>query len=316
MKKTVLVAIILGMCTAVHADTAVLVYKITQTANPWLVDVNASDMIIGDLKKSFKLKGTFIVDVNTDTLEPVTTYSAADTNDSPMLILQGKDVDGSTINYRIIGLRPGKNVTLKKMQESKGKKFFVRGQWDFDTEPNWASFVSLFGKASPTIIAKGSKNKVLVAKTLKGTGHLQNGDPNNPFNNERGPVTVTATLDSSITKKVNQGGNATTSTAVNYVVHNFPPQPDPLTWVIPPTESGVSGSRIQTMQCDDATSPSLPVEYKFVCVDNSSISSAWQTSTTYTVAVGSPHFYRWYAIARDAIGNTTSKGNAVWVLQQ
>ena len=93
------------------------------------------------------------------------------------------------------------------------------------------------------------------------------------------------------------------------------PTPNPLSWVIAPREIIVGSSRVHTMTCATATDASEPILYKFVCVDYSAISSGWQTSTTYTVNVGGTHYYRWYAIAKDAAGNQTGTGNTVWVIR-
>jgi hypothetical protein len=91
-------------------------------------------------------------------------------------------------------------------------------------------------------------------------------------------------------------------------IDRSPPTPNPLTWTSVPTQTFDGSQYIHSMACATATDATGPVQYKFICVSNSSLSSGWQTETTYTVFVGNlgPYRYTWEVQARDGLGNTTN----------
>ena len=92
------------------------------------------------------------------------------------------------------------------------------------------------------------------------------------------------------------------------------PTPDPMQWASFPSQNISGGSFYHTMTCVAATDATGPVQYRFICVDYSAISSGWQTSTTYTAVVGGSHSYRWQVQAKDALGNETDPiPTTVWV---
>ena len=312
MGKSVLLMIMLAMCVPVYADTAVLVYTVSHEAAPWLFDVNDFSMTVANTKSSFKIQGALIFAVDVDTLETVT----PDENQSPVFILLSKDADGSQLNYTLTG--SASNVSFVKKFNVRTERTFVIGNWYFD-DPNWfcstLGTVGAFGSSLTTVTTKSGLVTVSAPSTLKGIGTISKNANGAFLAGGVGDGQVVATLNRSITREINENGNGTVSGAAELIARKLPPTPNPLTWVVPPSETVVGGSYCHTMQSCDVNDPNPPILYRFVCLDNSGISSGWQESTSYTTVVGGTHFYRWYVVAKDGYGNTTVKGNVVWVQQ-
>jgi parallel beta-helix repeat protein len=90
-------------------------------------------------------------------------------------------------------------------------------------------------------------------------------------------------------------------------IDRSPPTPNPLTWTSLPTQTFGGGQYTHSMACVTATDVTGPVQYKFICLDNSGVSSGWQAGTSYSVGVGTFSCrYRWQVVARDGLGNQTS----------
>jgi hypothetical protein len=300
------------MCVSAYADTAVLVYTVSQEAAPWLVDVDDIGMTTAAIKATFKMQAALIFTVNIDTLETV----VSDASQLPVFILLGKDVDGSQLNYTLTG--EAANVSFVKKYNVAAKQTFVIGNWYFD-DPNWfcatMGNVGAYGATMTTVVTKSGLVAVTVPQMLKGIGTLRKSGNDIFFIGGAGDGQTVAVLNKNLTMQVNENGNGTVQAAVELVARKLPPNPNPLIWVAVPRQIIIGGGYYHAMKCCEVIDQNPPILYRFVCLDNSSISSGWQEITSYQVLVGAAHYYRWYVIAKDGYGNTTGKGNAVWVQQ-
>jgi len=101
----------------------------------------------------------------------------------------------------------------------------------------------------------------------------------------------------------------TTLSSTAVTVDMEPPQPDPMKWQVEPHETyggGGSFDYYATMTAAEATDESGGVKYYFQCSTESSFSSTWQSSSTYSVKVGRHNQgHRFRVKARDLYGNET-----------
>jgi hypothetical protein len=312
MGKSAVLMIILGMCVPIYADTAVLVYTVSQEANPWLVEANDLNMTVTSIKTGFKMQAALIFAVDVDTLETV----VPNDSQAPVLMLIGKDADGSQLNYTLTGAAA--NVSFVRKTNIGTNRGFVVGNWYFE-DPNWfcstMGNVGAFGSPLINVTTKSGLVAVTVPQILKGIGTIRKNAKGFFFMGGVGDGQTIATLNRNITMQINETGNGTVQAAAALIARKLPPNPNPLTWVVAPRQIIIGSSYYHTMQCCAVDDPNPPILYKFVCVDYSAISSGWQEGTSYQVLVGNTHYYRWYVIAKDGYGNATSKGNAVAIQQ-
>jgi hypothetical protein len=313
MEKATLWIIVLTLCVPIYANTAVLVYTVNLDVRPWLVDFNEVNLDVADAKTVFKMQAAMIFAVNTNTLETVVPSA----EQSPVLILIGKDADGIKLNYMLTG--DESSVSFIPNINTRTGRTFVVANWCFG-DSNWLystmGSVGAYGSAMVNVTTKSGLVSVSVPSTLRGMGTLQKGSDNPLFLGGAGDGTVAAFLNSSLTRQVNESGNGTVQAAMELVARKLPPEPNPLTWIQPPIETFTGNGYKHTMECCEVNDPNPPILYRFVCLDNSSVSSPWQEGTSYMTSVGNRHHYRWYVIAKDGFGNTTSKSNVTWVQQQ
>ena len=126
-----------------------------------------------------------------------------------------------------------------------------------------------------------------------------------------GSYPVTASADhnplvswNNVIDESDETNNSMDDTVVVAVPDNNPPQPDPMTWEVPP--HGISTTAI-AMQATEAMDISTPVEYQFACVTaGCNSSSDWQTSRDFTgTGLEANTWYGWMVRARDSRNNMT-----------
>jgi hypothetical protein len=92
------------------------------------------------------------------------------------------------------------------------------------------------------------------------------------------------------------------------------PLPNPMQWVVVPTQAVAADGIYHNMVCATATNNNGGIQYYFDCITNSASTSGWVTSTSYSVKVGElgqPKTYSWRVKARDAYGTETAWSTTV-----
>lgn len=95
-----------------------------------------------------------------------------------------------------------------------------------------------------------------------------------------------------------------------------PPTPNPMTWDVTPMQQLQSTGVFHVMTAATANAINTPVEYYFECMTAPSVSSGWQTSSSYAVnvcPVGQTRTYTWRVKAKDALGSETAWSTQVVV---
>jgi hypothetical protein len=206
MKKFIL-AITLLICIPVYADTAVIVYTLTQQAKPLLIDTDFSVMPATAAKMwtNFKLRAVLVINVDTDSL--VVDDGSIDSNQTPTVILYGRDEAHKKFIYKMVA-DVNDFVTFDKVKVHGRSKEIVVASWSF-SDPNWGLFTAgdtgTFGKATKAIIAKG--RKLELPKTLKGIGTIER------TISTFGDGDVIAKLDYKFTRYANENNKSVSSMA-------------------------------------------------------------------------------------------------------
>jgi hypothetical protein len=216
MKRLVL-AMTLLMCIPVYADKAVMVYNITQQCKPLLVDTDFSvtPATAGKMQTNFKLQAVLVINVDTDTL--VVDDGSTDSNQTPTVILYGRDETNKKFTHKIVA-DVNDFVTFDKVIVAGKSKVFVVASWSF-SDPNWGIFTAgdtgIFGKATKAVIEEG--HKIELAKTLNGIGTIER------RSNTFGDGEVVARFDPTFTKNANDWNKSVRSMAeIIQAAHEFP----------------------------------------------------------------------------------------------
>jgi hypothetical protein len=200
--------------------SAILVYKVTVADKPVVIDANFNTALFNyntasTVKSSDSFKGYLVFDVNTVTLKTV--YHADEANElvadnpnyTPTLILKGTDPKTGVKKSKWV-LKDFDGVGIQRLITSDKKpKKYASLNWDVAGVPdaNFSSWGNTFDKLTGTVLVKGSKVKVEVPKSPKGSGSFRHSisSSNVPFD---GVVDGTAklTLDVAKTQKANAAG--------------------------------------------------------------------------------------------------------------
>jgi hypothetical protein len=197
MKKCVF-AMTLLMCIPVYADKAVMVYNITQQGKPLLIDTDftVTPATASEMETNFKVRAVLVINVDTDSL--IVDDGSTDSNQTPTVILYGKDERNKKFAYKIVA-DVNDFVTFDKVIVGGKSQAYVVASWSF-SDPNWglstAGDTGTFGKATKAVIAKG--HKIELAKTLKGMGTIER------RSNTFGDGDVIATFDPKFTRDANE----------------------------------------------------------------------------------------------------------------
>ncbi len=198
------------------ANFAVLVYKVALTEKPVIIDANYvtafdNNDTASSVKSSASFKGYFVFEVNTVDLNTVQeTNGVSDDNQIPKLVLTGKNPKTGAADVWVLEGSTS-DVTISRMitTEAKPKKFAYLYINDLSgvTDANLYIWGESWGTLAGTVLVKGSKAKVEVPKSLKGSGNFENwiSDSNVPFSS---PIdgAMNLTLDTAKTQTANFTG--------------------------------------------------------------------------------------------------------------
>jgi hypothetical protein len=192
MKKLAMLLLVLAVCApsfaardANDANFAVLVYKVNIGEKNVLVDANLESQVTNlqsaDLvKTSASFKGFVVFEVNTVTLQTVFDVNGSldsddvDANTMPKLILNGTNPNTDVKNSQWI--LEGTDVAIQRLITRETKpKTFASLAWAVAgvSDANLTSSGTGWGKLVDTALVKGSKEKVGVPKSLKGTANFE-----------------------------------------------------------------------------------------------------------------------------------------------
>ncbi len=199
---------VLALCVPSYGDTAVLVYKVTITDKPVMVDANFNTALVnfitaGSVKTSASFKGYLVFDVNTTTL--LTNAPGGDANLTPTLVLVGTNPQTGAKKAQWVLQDTGGNVYIERLKTTAEKKEKHYGSLHFSgdgvPDANFYAWGRAWGSLAATALTKGGA-KVEVPKSLKGQGGFEDwiSDDVVPFTTGDQP-TVTLTLDTAKTKK-------------------------------------------------------------------------------------------------------------------
>jgi hypothetical protein len=219
MKKLAMLLLVLALCTPSFASHAVLIYKVTVVDKPVVIDANFNTALVNyntasTVKNSASFKGYLVLDVNTTTLDtvldPCEIGEIDDANYTPTLILNGTDPKTGVKKTQWVLQGRSVNIERLKTTADKKEKKYASLNWDrLDGVPdaNFDSWGNTFDKLAGTVLVKGSKVKVEVPKSPKGSGSFEHwiSSSNVPFTGV-GDGTAKLTLDVAKTQKANAAG--------------------------------------------------------------------------------------------------------------
>jgi len=185
MKKLVMLLFVLVFSAPSFAEldandlnVAVLCYKVTIADKPAILDANFETGLDNNSTmtavKNISYKGYLIFKVHTTNLDVIAeTNGVADSNQDPILILKGKNPSTNAQETWVLTTGIG-NVEIDRYMTTATKpaKYASLDFWSFEgiTDSNQSAGGEAWGKMAATVLVKGSKVKVEVPKSLKGTG--------------------------------------------------------------------------------------------------------------------------------------------------